>query len=297
MLTILIRVNTFIPILGVAKPLAPDFLGNHYGESSMKKTATLATLTLVLVFAVLAQQMLSNDSVTKMVKAGLGDDTITSMIKTQPGSYTLDPDSVIALKKAGVSEKVINAMIEKNTANAAPPPAPVASSIPVSTPPALVDEVGVYYKDRDNKWVELLPEVVNWKTGGFLKSLATDGIVKGDLNGSIKDKTSHYSLNTPLDFLIYMPEGVAITEYQLLRLRESGNSREFRSMTGGVVHSSGGAQRDEVEFQSKKIAPRMYEVELGRDLRAGEYGFLPPGATSSSNMASSGKMYTFHIIE
>jgi hypothetical protein len=62
-------------------------------------------------------------------------------------------------------------------------------------------------------------------------------------------------VNTPLDFLIYSPEGVAITEYQLLHLRESGNSREFRSMTGGVIHSSGGAKRDAIEFEGKKNRP------------------------------------------
>jgi len=231
------------------------------------------------------------------VKAGLGDDTIISMIKSQPGSYAVDVDAVIELKKAGVSEKVINAMIEKNKANSAPPAAAPAPSVSTSTASPLVDEVGVYYKDKDYRWVEMLPEVVNWKTGGFLKSLATEGLVKGDLNGHVQGKASHYSLNTPLDFLIYMPEGVAITEYQLLRLRQTGDSREFRSVTGGVVHSSGGAQRDEVEFQSKKIAPRMYEVVLGDNVKNGEYGFLPPGAVSSSNMASSGKMYTFHVIE
>ncbi len=262
----------------------------------MNKILKIAVVTLVLVVSISAQQALNNDSVTKMVKAGLADDTIVSMIKNQPGSYAVDVDAVIQLKKAGISEKIINAMIEKNGANSAPPAA-VAPSASASSAPPLVDEVGLYYKDKNNKWVEMLPEVVNWKSGGFLKSLASDGLVKGDMNGHIQGKVSHYSLNTPLDFLVYMPENVAITEYQLLRLRESGDAREFRSTTGGVVHSSGGAQRDEVEFQSKKIAPRFYEIVLGDNVKTGEYGFLPPGAMSSSNMASSGKIYTFHVIE
>jgi hypothetical protein len=263
----------------------------------MKKLAIAAVVVLALVVSIAAQQPLNNDSITKMVKAGLGDDTIISMINSQPGNYAVDPDTIIDLKKTGVSEKIINAMIQKNKVNSAPQTAPPAIPVAANSTAPTVDEVGVYYKDKDNKWVEMMPEVVNWKTGGFMKTLATDGIVKGDLNGHIKGKAGRYSLNTPLDFLIYMPEGIAITEYQLLRLRENGDSREFRSMTGGVVHSSGGAQRDEVEFQSKKVAPRMYEVILGANVKTGEYGFLPPGAVSSSNMASSGKMYTFHVIE
>jgi hypothetical protein len=256
----------------------------------MSKHIRIAAVAIFLVAAsALAQSELNNDSVIKMVKAGLGEDVIVSMIKTQPGKYKVDPDGVIELKQAGISEKIMNAMIEKNSNGS------TTSIVPAAAP--VVDEVGIYYMNKDNKWVELLPEVVNWKTGGVLKRMATDGIVKGDVNGHLEGKTSKYSLNTPLHFLIYAPEGVAITEYQLLRLHDSGNSREFRSVTGGVVHSSGGAQRDTIDFEGKKLAPRLYDIILGSDVTAGEYGFLPPGATSSSNMASSGKMYTFHVIE
>src|ERR1700752_5067507 len=126
----------------------------------------------VFVFALiagtaLAQSVLSNDSITKMTKAGLGDDVIVSMIKGQPGNYAIDPDTVIQLKSAGLSEKVIGAMVEKNSSNSAPTVIPTAA--PAKAAP-LVDEVGVCYKNKDNKWIEMLPEVVNWKTGGFLKN-------------------------------------------------------------------------------------------------------------------------------
>jgi len=262
------------------------------------RIAGVAALVLIAGLA-LAQAALDNDAVTKMVKGGLGDDVIVSMINSQPGHYTVTPDALIQLKQAGLSEKVINAMVAKSAGGASSAPAAAAPAAAAAAGAApLVDDVGIYYK-KDGKWVEMLPEVVNWKTGGFMKSFATNGIVKGDINGHIEGKSAKTSVATPLDFLIYMQEGVAITEYQLLRLRNSGNSREFRSTTGGVIHSSGGAQRDEVEFadNAKKIAPRTYEIQLGPDIKAGEYGFLPPGAMSSSNMASSGKMYSFHVLE
>ena len=62
------------------------------------------------------------------------------------------------------------------------------------------------------------------------------------------------------------------------------------------MHVSGGATRDVVPFEGKKAANRMYKVLLP-NLGAGEYGFLPPGAVTSSNSASIGKMYTFRLIE
>ena len=53
---------------------------------------------------------------------------------------------------------------------------------------------------------------------------------------------------------MFTPEVVDIAEYDLLRFRLNSNSREFRSFTGGVIHSSSGAQRDEVEFHFGSFA-------------------------------------------
>lgn len=142
----------------------------------------------------------------------------------------------------------------------------------------------------------MLPEVVNWKTGGVLKTIGTAGIVKGDVNGHINGAHSRNSLASPVEVFIYTPEGAAITEYQLLRLREHNESREFRTVTGGVMHVSGGATRDLIPFEGKKVANRMYKVLLP-NLGAGDYGFLPPGAFGSASSASIGKMYTFRVIE
>ena len=154
----------------------------------------------------------------------------------------------------------------------------------------------MYFK-KQGAWAEDLPEVVNWKTGGAFKNFATGGLVKGDVNGHINGAHSKNAVNTPLEFLVYAPEGVSITEYQLLRLRDAGDSREFRTVTGGVMHESGGATRDLVPFESKKLAPRTFSIILP-NLGKGDYGFLPPGAVASSHASASlGKIYSFQVIE
>jgi hypothetical protein len=143
----------------------------------------------------------------------------------------------------------------------------------------------------------VLPEVVNWKTGGVIKSMASAGIVKGDVNGHVQGAHSRNSITSPIEILIYASEGSAITEYQLVHLHEQSNAREFRTITGGIMHVSGGAQRDLLPFEGKKIANRTYRVIL-TSMGAGEYAFLPPGAfTSSTGAASLGKMYSFRILE
>lgn len=145
----------------------------------------------------------------------------------------------------------------------------------------------------------MLPEVVNWKTGGSLKSLASAGIVKKDVNGNIAGPESRNSVKTPLEFLIVCAEGVSITEYQLIRLRPNKDYREFRTVTGGILNQQSGAMRDMVPFEGKRVAPRTFSVVLPNNLGAGEYGFLSPGAMGSSgnSQAQIGKMYTFRIVE
>lgn len=161
-------------------------------------------------------------------------------------------------------------------------------------PPPPVDEVGVYYQ-QGNSWIEMMPEVVNWKTGGVVKSLATVGVVKGDVNGRINGPTSRTPLSAPIDLLVYCPEGTAITEYQLIRTRPHSGSREFRTVTGGVFHRTGGAMRDVLDFDSGRVAKRTYVIHLPA-LAVGEYGLLSPGAAmASSASAQLGKLYTFTI--
>jgi hypothetical protein len=259
----------------------------------MRKSLFAVFLLTICSFA-LAQQAMNNDAIIKLVKAGLSDDVIVSTINASPGTYDTSADGLIALKTAGASDKVIAAIVMKGSAPAAASaPAPVAAS----GRPSGIDDVGVYYQDKKGAWLNLEPEIVNFKTGGVLKSIASEGLVKGDVNGHIQGKNAKNTLTFPVVLAVYTVEGVDITEYQLLRLHESGNGREFRSVTGGVFHSSGGATRDNVEFHADKIAPRVYKITLDVALGKGEYGLLPPGSYASSNMASGGKIYSISIPE
>jgi hypothetical protein len=256
-----------------------------------------ALVFLALCPLLVAQQSLNNDSIIKLVKAGLSEDLIVSTINASPGTYDTSANGLIALKGAGTSDKVVTAIVLKGSAPAPAAYAPLAAPGAGSVLPAGIDEVGIYYQDKTGAWAALMPEIVNFKTGGVLKSMMTNGIVKGDVNGHIQGPHAKLGVTFPVVFAVYVPEGTAITEYQLLRLRPNNDSREFRSVTGGVAHVSGGATRDAIEFQSEKIAPRVYRITLQSSVGKGEYGVLPPGATGSSNMGSSGKIYSVSVTE
>lgn len=247
---------------------------------------------LFLPIALVADETLNNDAILKLVKAGLSEDVIVTMVRQQPGKYSTSVDEILALKKAGASDKVIGAMISAQSGI----PAAAAITGPSALPAGMPSETGVYYKKGDN-WVEIFPEVINWRTGGVLKSVATVGIVKGDMNGRIAGSSSHTTLKTPVEVLVYTPDGVAITEFQLIKLRPQKEGREFRTVTGGVFHVSSGATRDVIPFDGKRVGPRAFVVDLN-SIGPGEYGFLPPLSDHTSKALSSlGKMYTFRIFE
>jgi hypothetical protein len=235
---------------------------------------------------------LTNKDVLDLVALGLGDEVVIEKIRTAPGTaFDTDLESLKALKAAHVSDAVIRIMINPKATPA--PPAPGVAAAPPANPD-LPDDVGVYIKVR-GKLAEVAPEVVGYKSGGVMKTIATEGLDKGHKNGTVQGPKSALQVAEDAEFIIRVPEGTAITEYQLLRLDMKSNRREFRAWTGGVFHSSEGAEKNAEKFNSEKIAPRVFRITLPA-LKKGEYGFLPPGSTSG-NIASSGKLYTFGIAE
>jgi len=238
-------------------------------------------------------KQIDNDTIIRMAKAGLDDNILIQTINLQPGHYDTTPDDLIALKNAGVSQRVIAAMQAHGTGLdiRANKPAPGKDLTAQSMG---IDEIGVYYKSKDGEWIPLKIERVAFKSGGTLKSLATHGIISRDMNGHIEGAKSPLKLPTGVEILIYAPQGTESTEYDFLRFREHSDSREFRTLTGGVFHSQSGADRDEIEFHPKKIAPQMYTFTVPVDIEKGEYGVLPP---ASAGMQGTGKIFTFSIIE
>ena len=239
-----------------------------------------------------------NDAIVRMVKAGLAEDLILQTVRTQLGHYDLSADGLIALHQAGVPDAVISVMQAKTSGFAVREPrsgmtrlgAPTLTrAVPGPLTPAL-EEHGVYYKDKDGSWTPLKTEKATEVSGGFIKSTLTHGIISKDMNGEVSGARSPLVLEKGMQILIYTPSGVDATEYDLVQFREKKDRREFRAMTGGVIHSRSGAKRDEVEFNPERIGPQLYTFTIPADFVKGEYGVLPPGLNVS-------KVFTFSLRE
>lgn len=248
-----------------------------------------------------SSKRLTNEDIVQMVQAKLSDPIIVKAIQANDVDFDTSATGLVKLKQAGASQAVLDAVLSAAMTSQA-----LRSNegmhVQVSSNSELPQEVGVYLYQKGT-YRAMEPEIVNWRTGGVLKTLATAGLDKGHVNGKISG--SHSSLHAdwspmglagPLVFYVRCPEGVSAAEYQLLHLWTKGNRREFRAITGGVLHASGGAEDNIVNFKYEKVAPRSYKITVSQ-ISAGEYGFLPPGAITSASIASNGKMFTFRIPE
>jgi hypothetical protein len=242
--------------------------------------------------------LIGNDEILRMSKAGLGDDVILQTIQLKPGHYDTAPDDLIALKTAGVSDRVIAAMEAHGTGLTTRNNKTSVDPLPIA---AGVDEIGVYYKstkgETAGQWLELQTERVVFKSAGELKAILSQGIINKDMNGRVEGGKSPLVLQTGMQFMIYAPVGTDGNEYDLLRLRDHKSYREFRTLTGGILHSQTGPGRDEIEFHPKKVAPQMYTFTIPTDIEKGEYGVLPPGSANTQGIAGTGKIFTFSILE
>jgi len=262
----------------------------------MRKSFLVALF--LAVGSVLVAQDMNNATVVKMVKAKLSDDVIVTTINASAGTYDTSPNGLIALKQAGASDKVIAAIVAKTTPSA--PPAAAPAAVPAPPPAALppgIDEIGIYYQDSAGNWQMLPTEVVVFESGGLMKHIASAGLVKEDQNGVVGGQRSKLVVKTPATLIIHLAQGRSPNDYRLFHLHTSGNNRQFECVAGELGHESSSGVHDDVAFNSKEIGPSAYQVTLNSDVGQGEFGFLEPEDASAKAPASSGKIYTFAVVD
>jgi len=290
----------------------------------------LAVVLLAICPLIIAQQVLNNDTVIKMVKNGLSDDVIITNINALPGNYDISIDGQMALKSAGASDKVVQAIVVKAasappTAPAAPapplpptapappppPPAPAAPASPAPIAPvppvppmadasALPDgitDVGVYYQNNSGAWTAIPSENVNAKLGGFeISPLHPKETGNRTTVGHLSSARAQTVVTLPATLAVYVPEGRTIADYRLIRLQIKSNERVFPITSGTATVENDELDKNALGFSSEKIAPRVYQLMLSAHLGKGEYGMLPPKPRDASE-GRSWKIYCVSVSE
>jgi hypothetical protein len=254
-----------------------------------------AFLILVLVVAVglslpgatsLAQEVLTNDSVIQMIKAGLPEAVVIAKIKSTATKFDLKTDSLVNLKKAGVSDKVLEAMVAAGSGSA-----PTTGAMPAPPAPAVaagaLKNTDVIYQLVSGKYVELFATSANLETNMAFFQSKSEVVLEG--------KRAQYRTTDkqPVFLSTY-----SSTDAPLVRLKQGDDHNDRNLKIGsGAFMPFGGTQKMGVRNEDKipvtiERDPRgFYKVTPSAALPPGEYGFI----LATGFGAGSGKIYDFGV--
>ena len=168
-------------------------------------------------------EVLTNEKVVTMVKAGLPSSIIVNKIHASKTSFDTSTDELIRLRQAHLPGDIINAMVEASPRATKATSSTGAGDVPKTDPndPASAREVGIYlFEEKDEKWqmIQLEPSISTQSTsGGFFKSAMTYGIAK------IKSKAALTDSSARLQLPGYSPGFLFYFEVKNSGLGNSGN--------------------------------------------------------------------------
>jgi hypothetical protein len=251
--------------------------------------ALVATLALSLPATTsLAQEVLTNDSVVQMVKAGLPEGVVIAKIRSTATKFDLRTESLVSLKKNGVSDKVLEAMMAGGSpATGAQAAAPAPAAPAAATAAGSLRDRDVIYQVIAGKYVELFPTSANLETNMAFFQSKSEVVLEGrKAKYRISDKQ-------PVFLSTYGP-----TDAPLVKLKP-GDSNDDRNLkiSSGAFMPFGGTQKmgvrneDKIATNIERDARGFYKVTPAAPLPPGEYGFI----LASGFGAGVGKIFDFGV--
>ena len=278
----------------------------------------LSALVAGLSLPAVAQEVMNNDEVITLAKAGLNPSLIIGKIKTSKTNFDLSTDSLIKLKQSGVTDEVVAAMLEAK------------SGKPVSTTPATANgssratgdpndpmaqhNYGIYlYEVREGspKMTQLMPNVSaqNRTGGGFTAAVTPFGL------GKVKTKANLPGRNAALQILDTMPvfyfyldtasgglntaSGIPSTpnEFTLVRFNQRSDNREVTISKANSWGAKGGLSDEYVvALKAEDLGNGIFKITPQADLKKGEYGFYLLNSGNSNTSAGMGsKFFDFGV--
>lgn len=237
------------------------------------------------------KEVLTNNTIIKMVNAKLSENIIINKIRGSKTDFDLSIDGLIKLKQAGISDNIINAM--QNPQSQQPY---TEKDKEISTTSS-----GDMFIVQDEKSVEM--EYV----AGFTKVLSSGLFVPF---GSIKTKFvimasgEHASLQikdkNPGFYSRFHPSEIGLVKFDT----DTYNKKIVRYVlrVGELWQTQGqaaGPAQTNIDFDFRKEANGLYKITLKTPLEKGEYGIIAPGSGSGAagpwNPSSSYRIFDFGV--
>ena len=287
--------------------------------NSLRKITCVLTTILVLTFNVTvagqngssANEVLTNEKVITMIRAGLPPSIIVNKIRTSKTHFDTSTEELIRLQNARVPAEIMNAMVDASLAASSSNSRTGAGDVSKADPndPASAHEAGIYLlleRDGQRKMIQLEPTVSKQsKTGGIFKSVVTYGITKVNYKASLSGERASLQIEQarPVFYFYFEVKGSGLStstsyatspnEFALVKLDQKSNTREVTVMQANAFGAqSGTMDKASRAFQYEKIAPGVYKVTPQVDLTDGEYGFYNAAGVGPSGGA---KIFDFSI--
>jgi hypothetical protein len=292
----------------------------------MKRTNPLtiflisAAICLCAIMPAAAQEVMNNDEVITLAKAGLNPALIVGKIKTSKTNFDLSTDSLIKLKQAGVTDDVVAAMLEAKSGK------PISTAVSAtSTGAAPVGETGdpndpmskhnygIYlYEEKDGvrKMTPVKAAVsAQNRTGGLFTSSLTYGISKVKTKSNLPGRNAALQLQTTTPvfyFYLDVTSGGLNTasgipsdpkEFTLVRFNQRSDNREVTIGKSNAFGGKGGLSDEYVvEFKAEDLGNGIFKVTAAAELKKGEYGFYLVNSGNSNTSAGVGaKFFDFGV--
>jgi hypothetical protein len=259
----------------------------------MKMMRVVLTLILVGMLGLslpgptaVAQEVLTNDSVIQMVKAGLPEAVVIAKIKSTATKFDLKTDSLVSLKKAGITDKVLEAMVAAGSGSSSTPSAMPAPPAPAVAAGALKNQ-DVIYQLLGGKYVEMFATSANLETNMAFFQSKSEVVLEG--------RKAQYRITEkqPVFLSTY-----SSTDAPLVRLKpgDEHNDRNLKIGSGafmpfGGTQKMGVRNEDKIAVTIERDARGFYRVTPTAPLAPGEYGFI----LATGFGAGSGKVYDFGV--
>ena len=259
-------------------------------------------------------EVLTNDTVIALARAGLGAETVVAKINSSANTFDLSTDQLIKLKQAKVPDAVIAAMLGASSGagvNAA------AAGSSDSADPLAPHASGIYLLQdwaQPQKMQRMdATSTTQTKDTGRLLSAITYGIAKVKVITVLPNPTARVRVNgsAPAFYFYFDVSDSKLSsggsngglfgigqssqpvtspnEFTMIRFIVKKGNREVVLAQGNIAGTQSGVMdKARVAFSYEDVAPGVFKVTPSEDLPPGEYGILY-SASGAGNMT---QMYT-----
>jgi len=288
------------------------------GSLHHRKSSLLAGLILLASLGAPAQasEVMTNESVIALARAGLGEATLLAKVRSTPGRYDTSTAGLLQLSKAKVPESVIAAMLGATSPNQSAVSAGVTAASGDSADPATPRPSGIYLYDTGSSRLQRIDPTSSAQTkhAGRLASALTLGMASQKLVTVLPTPTARVrvSSGTPAFYFYFdrsdsslsssgqsgpwgaMPgaQQTPITspnEFAMIRFDIKRSNREVVMVSQNIVSAQAGVMdKARVNFTYEDVAPGIFKVTPAEPLPPGEYAFVYASGGSGNMMSMYG---------